>query len=443
LVTIGDYQTLDTAVRVTNQSIPLPTGTGALNFGGDYRVNRLAGFTDERRYGDGELADTPVRWKGRIIERVSMFGELQAPLLPAKWLPSWIHEIETDLAARYVVAATAQETNIAPTAALKMDFAGGFALRGSVATANRFPPPFMSSKGSTSTGPGGGDVSYLTIYDPRREETYGGVSSSVAINPNLKIEANVTRAAGFVYEHGKVHRVRVAVDFSDTRKSGEQVTLSEDMVLKLESSFPDRVKRAPLSPDDTTHSVGRVTSLLTGPVNLAWRESQNWTTGLDYAWTECLGGRLDVYGRWSYFSKYAVKVLPGDSILDELNHPDGTVPVLKHRLNFGASWSRNDFGLGFDGHYFHSRALPVFPDWTLQHRRQINPYWEFDTFVQSDLTRWLPWKPAHFGLHGQLRVNNVFDTRPPRYANDPSRSGFQSYGDWRRRTYAISVNASF
>ena len=63
-VTVGDYDTIDAALRVSNRSINLPTGSGALNVGGDYRRTHLADYVDERRYLDGSLASTPERWQG-------------------------------------------------------------------------------------------------------------------------------------------------------------------------------------------------------------------------------------------------------------------------------------------------------------------------------------------------------------------------------------------
>ena len=47
---------------------------------------------------------------------------------------------------------------------------------------------------------------------------------------------------------------------------------------------------------------------------------------------------------------------------------------------------------------------------------------------------------AH-GLRAQARVNNLFESAFPLYAN--SASGVQPYGDWRSRTYSLSLTASF
>lgn len=438
-VTLGDYHTLDAAIRITNQSFPWPTGSGALSFGGEYRMNQLGRYVDEQRFGDGSLLETPTTWAGRTVERISALGELQAPLLPQSWLPHWIKDVEADLAARYVVSDAAQETNLAPTGGLKADFGGGFSLRGTVATSNRLPSPFLSRKIS---GPGehvgSGEVTRPEIFDPLRGEKYS-VSASDALNPNLRPESAVTRTLGAIYERGRVHRLRFAVDFGDTRKSGEVTRLYPQTVVNLEELFPDRVTRNAAVGEQS----GRITSLRTGNVNLAWRHSQNWSTAVDYAWTECFNGRLDAYARWAYFQKYELKVAPTSPVIDELESPDGTaIGLLKHRANFGAGWSNRNYGFGLDGHYFHSRVIPVV-EWATQHNRQINPYWQFDAYMQSDLARWLPWKSSRFGLRGQLRVNNVFNAAPPRYANDPSGAGVQSYGDWRRQTYALSVQATF
>jgi outer membrane receptor protein involved in Fe transport len=438
-VTLGNYETLDAALRVTNQSLSLPTGSGALSIGGDYRMNRLGTYVDARRTGDGQLIEAPTVWTGRMIERISAFTELQAPLLPSTWLPRWIKEIDTELAARYVVSDTAQETNVAPTGGLKVDFGHGFSFRGTVATSNRLPSPFLSRKISGPAGDvGSGEVTQPVIYDPQRNESYS-VAASDALNPNLRPESAVTRTAGVIFQRGRVHRFRVALDFADTRKSGELARLEPQSVINLEGLFPDRVTRAAA----TSGQPGRITSVRTGNVNLAYRHSQNWSAALDYAWTECFGGRLDLYGRWVYFGKYDLQLDPDSAVVDELAEPDGSaVGLLKLRSNFGAAWSNQHYGFGLDGHYFHSRVIPV-AEWPSQHNRQINPYWQFDAFVQADVARWLPWKSSRFGLRAQLRVNNIFDARPPRYANDPSGAGVQSFGDWRRQTYAVSLQATF
>jgi len=436
-VTLGNYDALDTALRVTNQFLTLPTGSGVANFGVDYRVVRLADFTQVLRHGDGTEAAPPQEYTGRRIERYSVFGELQAPLYPAARLPGWLRKIEGDLALRYVASASSKESNFSPTLALKLDLKGGFSLRSSVTTANRFPTPELSIP--VGGGPSGG-ASLASIQDPLRGNQEYNVQSITPQNTSLNTEAAVTQTAGLVYEAGTVHRFRASLDYVDTRKTNELLYLYAQDAVNLESSFPDRVIRAPAAPGE---AVGLITTVYTGDVNAAWRHSHDWSLSLDYSWTKCLGGTLDCYGRVVYFPHYLVQLLPTSQPVDELSQPDTNFPgILKLRSNFGAGWSNRKFGFGVDGRYFHSRILPVSYQ-AAQGGDRIDPYWQFDTYVQGDLGRWLPWKHSRYGLRGQLRVNNVLGAAFPRSALDPSDAGVQPYGDWRGRTYSVSLTATF
>ena len=58
----------------------MPTGTASVTLGGDYRYARLANYVDALRYGDGSLVGPASTWVGRSLQRVSTFGELDAPL---------------------------------------------------------------------------------------------------------------------------------------------------------------------------------------------------------------------------------------------------------------------------------------------------------------------------------------------------------------------------
>jgi outer membrane receptor protein involved in Fe transport len=439
-VTLGEYDTFDSSLRITNSSLRLPTGSASITVGGDYRLARLESYVNELTYGDGSPVAPPDVWVGRSLQRISAFGELQAPLLPSKWLPKWIKSVETDLAARYTASDIAHEANLAPTGALKIDFDGGLSLRATYATSNRFPPPVFSSLQVTSTNTGvAGAVVPYRIFDPLLQQ-YELVETSDATNTSLVPEAAVTQTAGAIFQRGKVHRVRVSVDFVDTVTSGEEIYLQPQDVVDLENLFPQRVVRAAPAPGQT---VGVITSVLTGAFNLAWRHSDNWNTSLDYAWTQCLGGTLETYCRWIYYESYELEELPTSPPVDELRHPDGSIPgLLRQRMNFGAGWSNRAFGFGMDGHYFHSRILPQ-DEWSSQGSDQVDPYWQFDGYLQGDIGRWLPWKSSHYSVRGQLRVDNIFNSGPPKYADDPSGAGVESYGDWRRRVYSVSVTLTF
>ncbi len=439
-VTLGDYDTLDAAARVMNESLTLPTGPATVNFGGDYRRNHLGSYTEQPNFADGTLAHTPAKFSGRTLQRYSAFGEVIAPLLPESWLPGWLRKIETDLAVRFVASDLAHEANVAPTFALKLDFAGGISFRGSVTTSNRAPTAQLSRPISSGTGTDTG-INYASIYDPIRNQTYL-VQAADALDPNLRSEQAVTQTAGLIFQRGQLHRFRAALDFVDTRKVDEVISLDPQAMLDVEALFPTRVIRDPLPPGDP-HAAGLVTSVITGAVNAASRHSQNWNLSLDYAWTQCFGGTLEAYGRLLYFARYDRQLFSTSPKVDELRSPDGLASgLLKLRSNFGAGWSNAAYGFGLDGHYFHSRVLPVV-ERPSQGGSRIEPFWQFDTYLQSDLGRWLPWSSPRYGLRGQFRVNNVFANRFPKYANESSGTGVQPYGDWRGRTYSLSVTATF
>src|SRR6185369_15007639 len=114
--------------------------------------------------------------------------------------------------------------------------------------------------------------------------------------------------------------------------------------------------------------------------------------------------------------------------------------LLRYRSNFGLSWSNRDLGFGVDGRYYSPRVLPV-SQWAAQGHDRIRPAWQFDAYVECDLGRFLPRDQSRHGLRGQLRVNNVFGDRFPKYVSDAT--GVQPYGDWRGRTYSLSVTTSF
>ena len=136
-------------------------------------------------------------------------------------------------------------------------------------------------------------------------------------------------------------------------------------------------------------------------------------------------------------------VLPNTPVVDELRAPDGTAAgVIAQRASFGTDWSNRMICFGWDGHYYGSRILPEV-ERDSQGSDHVSPFYQFDTYVQCELRRLLPWVDEKSGLRIQVRIDNVFATGFPRYANDPSGAGVQCYGDWRGRTYSLSLTASF
>jgi hypothetical protein len=99
-------------------------------------------------------------------------------------------------------------------------------------------------------------------------------------------------------------------------------------------------------------------------------------------------------------------------------------------------------GFGVDGQYFSPRTLPS-DEWAAQGSDHVDPYTEFGAYLQGDLGRFLPWKSPHYGLSGQLRIDNLLGARPPKYAEDASGSGVESFTDWRGRVYSVTLTVTF
>jgi outer membrane receptor protein involved in Fe transport len=437
-VTLGDYSAVDAALRATHHALRFPTGRAAVNLGIDYRQNRLAALDDERRFADGTLAGESIHYGGRVLERYSFFGEVQAPVVPAAWLPRGIDRLDGDLAVRYIAANDSKESNVAPTFALKMKLPAGLTFRGSVSTSSRFPTPQMSRVVvSSSATDAVASVDLKEAYDPLQKQRYVMQQDEI-LNPVLEPEAALTQTAGIIFRRGTRHRVRASLDFVDTRKVNELIALDVQTILNLEHLFPERVIRS--AEPGADGRTGDVETVVTGTINSSWRRSHHWSTSLDYAWTECLGGTLEAYSRLLYFSQFQHLLLEGANVVDELKRPEGASPLLRYRSKFGVSWSNRAFGVGVDGHYFHSRVLPE-NERTEHGRDRIRPFTQFDAFVQADLGRFGSWLPN--GMRAQVRVNNLFAAPYPRYENHSSGAGVQPYGDWRGRVFSLSLTTTF
>ncbi len=436
-IRLGDFSTVEAAVRLTHHALPLPTGEGVLNAGADYRRSEMQPFVDERRRGDGTLAAEPVLWQGRRLERYSVFGELQAPLLPRARRPRWLDDLLVTLALRHVAADSAREANLAPTAGFKLSLNNGLALRGSFTTSNRFPPPRMSSRTETEGGPGSGLI-LATIVDSRRGETYD-VVENLDLTPDLGAESAVTQTVGLVFQRGERRRLRLSIDYVDTRKTDEHLGLEPQAVVDLEELFPGRIERGPAE----AGRPGRIRSVLTGAVNAASRRSQNWNLSADYARAETFGGVLELRGRVVVFQRYDLQLFANSPVVDQVRRPDGTVPgLLRHRAHFSAGWSGPRVGIGIDGQYFDARLLPP-SERPAQGSDRIEDFCQLDAYVQADLARLLGRGVGRPGLRAQLRVNNVFGFDPPKFANERTGAGVLSYGDWRGRVYSVSLTTSF
>lgn len=443
---LDNYQTADGALRLTNQSLTLPTGPAELNLGFDYNIQNQASFNDDQFYGDGQLASTSGYWTGRTLQQISVAAEGRASLLPPSWRPGWLRDVKLDAAGRYNAAKTGMGTGIAPSFGLKADLAGGLSLRGSITNTNRFPTAttarFVPVLGGAGTG-AAGPVTTETIIDPLRGNLPEPITSSDLPNTAILPEADMTESAGVVFQRGgdKQH-IRFSADWFETRKSEELDYLDAQDAVDYEAELPGRVIRAPPGPNDP-YGVGPVISVLTGNINLAWRRSENWNFAVDYGLKHVLGGDLDFYARYVYFPLFDVELVPNSPVVDELRNPDtASLDLVPHRFNLGAGWANRRFGFGVEERFFSSRIIPVLQQ-ALQGSNHIDSYCPIDMYVKANLDFWDRQADRTPRLSAELRVNNVFNYPLPKFPTDPSETGVEAYGDWRGQVYSFSFTLSY
>lgn len=429
------FSSAEAILRVTNQSLRLPTGIGSLVVGASYRVSDSENYESQYRLPDGTVTLTTSFLQNRTNKDWSGFVEFRAPLLPRQWLPRFVHGVEGDLGWRYADSDTFDRSPNPPTLGFKVDLAGGFSLRGSYTTGYKPPTPEMSVPVTEAV------PTSVNVNDPRRGGERYTVLQDRSPNPTLVPEDSVTRTLGLVWQRGRTHRWRMAVDYNDTEKVNELSSQSASSFVLLESYFPERIERAAPTSGDP-FGVGRVTRVRSGYINIAGTRAKSWSGQARYAWTECFGGMLDVSARFSWFDSFTTKVLPTSPVIENIENPDAPLfGYLKYRGSVGAGWTGRTWGFGADGRYYHALVLPRFL-WTAQRSDRVDKYWEFDLHAHTDLTQWIPWKNDRYRLRGQLRLNNVFGADFPFNANNTT-YGVQPYGDWRGRMYSVSITANF
>ncbi len=429
------FSTAEAFLRATNQALSLPTGTGSLVVGASYRVSDSENYESYYRLPDGTVTLENSYLQNRTNRNWSGFIELRAPLVPQPWLPRLIRAIEGDLGWRYADSDTFDRSPNPPTFGLKVDLAGGLALRGSYTTAYK-PPTAEMSVPVTEPAP-----TSININDPRRGGERYAVLQDRSPNPTLVPEDSVTRTAGLVWQRGRIHRWRLAVDYNDTEKVNELSNQSASSLVLLEDYFPERIERAAAAPGDP-YGVGRVTRVRSGYINISGTRARSWSGQVRYAWTECFGGTLEASARVAWFDSYTTKLLPTSPVIENIENPDAPLfGYLKYRSSGGVAWHGRTWGCGVDARYYHALVLPRYL-WPVQGGDRVDKYREIDVHTHVDLTRWLPWKHDRYRLRGQLRINNVLGADFPFNVNNTT-YGVQPYGDWRGRMYSASITASF
>ena len=368
-ITVGDYTThrrLD-AARAP-QHLRLPTGRGRREH--RRRLPAQLPRAPRRRAHASPTArwpPIPIRYLGRAIERYSLFGEVQAPLLPARngSRAGCAVSIRTSRCATSRPDSSA-EANVAPTFALKARLAGGLAFRGSVSTSSRYPTPQLSR-----VTPGGPEFNRPTTagIDFRQRLRSGAETdlrrcrSRISSTPISGPRTLSRRPRACVWRGGGEHRFRVGTRLR--RDAQGQRTRHPRRADDPQPRTP--FSRSRVSPDgsrrgrrrrhgeisrDAARSIPRGAARTIGTPRSTTR-GPSFSAEPSRPMVGCI-----------YYTRYDHLLMrPASPSIDELSQPRRSPPtnLLRYRAKFGAELVGERRGAsGLDGHYFHSRVLPRF-----------------------------------------------------------------------------------
>jgi len=464
--------TNNVALRLTGPLPDLPMGTPDLTIG-----------LERRQEGNGQglyFQDFPsfpsannsalTLPKNSVTE--SAYVETKIPLVGERGLAPFIRDIKLQAAWRLEnleIGTGTREVTLTPvpvtppvitnnrasfrssnlTAGLTWHPVKSLMLRASIAEG--FVPPFQTQLVAPT-------LSTVTaqVSDPRR----GGAATPVGVlfggNPDLKPETSETTAVGAVFEpvDGALKGLRLAVDYNFIDKTNNIASLSTQVMVDNEASFPDRITRGPVPPGDP-FGVGPITQVNTSPINLLRAYYESIDVSLRYRKSTANYGNFDFNALGTVGLQTARKTVINTPFVDfagYVNFP------LSFTGNASLYWDYRRYSVGWNTRYIprvHALGPPV--STALAGRQRLGGEWvasqvyhdlsfsyRFPFTARSGTTE----GRRHFksftagllsGVELQLAVYNFFGTK---LAFDPSNSTltpFSTYGDIRLRDFRISI----
>jgi len=464
--------TNDVALRLTGPLPELPMGTPDLTIGLERRQegNGQGLYFQDFPSFPSENNSALTLPKNSVTE--SAYVETKIPLVGKNGLAPFIRDINLQAAWRlenFEVATGTREVTLTPVPATPPVITGNRAnfrssnlttgitwrpvksllLRASIAQG--FVPPFQTQLVAPTLS------TFTTqVSDPRR----GGAATQVFTlsggNPSLLPETSETTAVGAVFEpvEGVLKGLRLAVDYNFIDKRNNIASLSTQVMVDNETSYPDRITRGPVPAGDP-FGVGPITQVNVSPVNLLRAYYESVDVNVRYRKSTANYGNFDFSALGTFGLQTARKTVINTPFLDfagYVNYP------LSFTGNGSLYWDYGRYSVGWNTRYIprvHALGPPV--STALAGRQRLGGEWvasqvyhdlsfsyrfpfaghsssregsrTFKTFASGLLN----------GVELQLAVYNLFNTYP---AFDPSNSSltpFSTYGDIRLREFRISI----
>ncbi len=330
-----------------------------------------------------------------------------------------------------------------------------------------FPMPWLMLRGSLATGQSPPDLRHLqerailTSVDNPTEpvDPQRGGRRLTQDGPYLWVrggshsigqEKGRTMSAGVVLNPSGRGGPRLSADYSriDVRDEIVGFPFNLQELLNLESRYPDRVVREPLSAADAArgYTAGRVTLLHAGLINGGRSVTEAVDFQFDWTLPPTDRGQGRIYGSAIWQPTLRSRVREGGPLIERVGYRDGP---LEWRGNAGLEWTRGPLVLDLNlqylgGHRVASSAADIVV--TSAERVRFQGATRIPSQVYVDVAARRRFELAPGGVldavEVRLGVQNLLDRSPPIVA-DPSNLGYDYYGDPRRRRFELLLSAQF
>ena len=471
-----DTELKNLAVRVSGPAYDLPAGSINVSALLETRDETLESYY-ENSYdflsgAPGELDTFFVPERSQSTD--SIYLEALVPLLKGDDSTPLLQSLELQLSARYdryetespakgarFLVDSRGDTPVDPIDTAKnsfssVDYTAGFRyvisddvlFRGSFGTG--FLPPSVSQVFAEE------DPSFFVAgIDPRRGGTPFFTTANVRFggNPDLEPEESESWSIGAIFTPRFIPGFRLSADYSVVEKEDEILVPINQQILDLEDSFPDRIRRADLTPADIAAGFtgGEIEFFDRTALNFAKTKSTSLDLQLDQVFETDNYGDFRLYGVAAKMYEFESQLTPDSEVIDSVGFDGGP---LDWRINAGLTWqSPSDvWSLGWNAQYYHNYFVYtatadqfVVDQATLRQGRADIPaetYHDFFVVYRPNVEGWLGELLADSDI--RLGIQNAFDKVPTALPSlSPTTGRFSLYGDNRLRRYTLSIRKSF
>ncbi len=322
---------------VSGPLFELPGGSVELVVGGEAR-------REDVRF------DSPPAVPNLTVDRTALaaFGELRVPLIGREMDVPLVDRLTVTAAARYDDYSDFGGT-FNPQLGVEWSVTPGLLLRASYGTSFRPPTLFeLNQPRVVLTGA-------QTVIDPRRNnEVY--VIDTLILGGNAALDPEEAKAfsAGFVVTPRWLNGFRFSVDYWRIEQDLRVQRFGPTDVLVNESVFPERVTRAPQTPQDVAAGrPGRIVSLDATNINFGGVTTDGFDFDASYR-IETGIGTFQPSLRATYVDSFLEARLPNLPAVERAGVANFNGSIPRWRATGSLAWSRNGLQLSATGRYIGS-----------------------------------------------------------------------------------------